>query len=123
MKVATAIILFFCVIIQNISKTIIVVNFERNREYIAANLCEKKAEPESCCEGSCQLKKQLERDDRNNGSTDNSKIKFEKSEYCDTGIKINLFYFQQNIRFSCQACENSTGIKSSPFRPPKSSIA
>ncbi len=49
---------------QNFSRVIILVNFKINQEYIAKNLCVNKEEPDSCCEGSCQLKKQLEEEDK-----------------------------------------------------------
>lgn len=31
--------------------------FKINQDYIAENLCEKRFEPKSCCEGSCTLRK------------------------------------------------------------------
>ncbi len=37
----------------------VLVNFKLNQDYIAENLCEKKDEPESCCEGSCHLTQEL----------------------------------------------------------------
>lgn len=121
MKLAAAIILSCCFVIQNISKTVIVLNFESNREYIAENLCENRDEPDSCCEGSCHLKKQLEQDDRANQSTDaQGKQKFEKSEYCDTGIRSKFALTMINIHF----CDNLSsllveGFTAKDFRPPR----
>jgi hypothetical protein len=47
-------------LLQSLGRTVILINFKINQAYIAANLCENKDEPESMCEGNCQLKKQIE---------------------------------------------------------------
>jgi hypothetical protein len=48
----------------------IVVYYECNKQYIAANLCENRTRPELNCCGKCYLKKQLVRAD--NGNQDNN---------------------------------------------------
>jgi hypothetical protein len=79
-------------LVQSISKTIIVMQFQANRKFIEKNLCIKRNESENCCKGGCQLKKQLDRDEKYQGSdSDKLKHKFEKDEFYNNafGIKIN----------------------------------
>ncbi len=49
---------------QNISKVVILVKFEMNREYIAKNLCEQKQVKGNCCKGSCKLNKDLKKEEK-----------------------------------------------------------
>jgi hypothetical protein len=58
--------LAWLVLLQTFSKTWIVVCFKLNEDYIAANLCEKKAVSRNNCQGKCQLKKQLEQTEAQN---------------------------------------------------------
>jgi hypothetical protein len=46
-----------CVLFQAVSKTVVAAYWTINRVSIAKNLCEKRFEKKSCCEGACQLKK------------------------------------------------------------------
>ncbi len=82
MKVFISIALVFSFLFQNISKLIIVVNFQINREYISKNLCVNRDKPKSCCEGKCELKKQLDEDDKKQNLPANTfKDKSEKQNY------------------------------------------
>ena len=49
--------LIACVMLQSFSKTVVAAYWSLNRTWIAQNLCEKRFEKKSCCEGACQLKK------------------------------------------------------------------
>jgi hypothetical protein len=49
----------FVILTQSVSKFIIVVNYQLNKDYIAANLCVNKKNLILCCKGKCYLKKQL----------------------------------------------------------------
>jgi hypothetical protein len=44
---------------QSISSLCVLISFFSQQDYIAANLCEKRAEPKSCCKGKCHLGKKL----------------------------------------------------------------
>lgn len=89
MKYFISILLVLSFITQNISKLIIVINFKINQEYIAKNLCEKKDEPESCCHGKCELKKELaEEDKKENLPATTFKDKFEKQNYYSPSISV-----------------------------------
>jgi hypothetical protein len=89
MKYFISILLVLSFLTQNISKLVIVINFRINQEYIAKNLCEKKDEPESCCHGKCELKKQLaEEDKKENLPATTFKDKFEKQNYYSPALNV-----------------------------------
>lgn len=64
MKRATIFVLVLATLMQVWSKPFILVNFWLNQDYIAANLCENKARPQLQCNGKCQLKKQMDNDEK-----------------------------------------------------------
>lgn len=47
------------ILLQTLYSSIILVNYQLNKEYIAKNLCENKNKPKMHCNGKCHLKKQL----------------------------------------------------------------
>jgi len=110
------------IVFQNVSKSIILVNFELNKEYISKNLCEKKNIKGNCCQGSCQLKKQLKKaDDHHNRQAPSTKGLEEIQLFGvlqPITLNVNLFV-QQSIQFSL-----TTSIPLKPvfsiFHPPKS---
>lgn len=56
--------LMFVFIFQIFSKTFIVADYYINKDFIATTLCINKDKPQLHCEGKCQLKKQLEKEDK-----------------------------------------------------------
>jgi len=59
MKAVFTYLVLFAFALQIGSRIYVLVDFKINQEYIAENLCEKKDEPESCCEGKCHLAEEL----------------------------------------------------------------
>lgn len=59
-KQFTAILLLFAITVQTFHKAIIVIDFYRNQEYIAKNLCENRFRPQLHCDGHCLLAKKLQ---------------------------------------------------------------
>ncbi|RZS72247.1 hypothetical protein EV199_4163 [Pseudobacter ginsenosidimutans] len=59
-KQFTAILLLFAITVQTFHKAIIVIDFYRNQEYIAKNLCENRFRPMLHCDGHCLLAKKLQ---------------------------------------------------------------
>lgn len=55
--------------ISQVSSTIILINYEINKEYISKNLCENRDKPEMDCCGKCVVKKDLEKDNAANKAT------------------------------------------------------
>lgn len=42
-------------------RLIVLIDWQMNQAYIAKNLCEKRNEVNSCCQGKCQLKKRIDK--------------------------------------------------------------
>jgi hypothetical protein len=88
-RTSAVIILILCFSLQNISKLIIVLNYHVNKDYISKNLCVNRDEPDSCCHGKCELKKELDEDDKRQNepaNNNNTKDKYEKEQYCQALI-------------------------------------
>jgi hypothetical protein len=62
MKYGILILLFVGLLLQSFSKSLIMLEFRVNRDYIAEVLCVNKDKPQLQCNGKCHLKKQLEKD-------------------------------------------------------------
>lgn len=55
---------------SSFNKAIVLLDYNMNKNYIAAELCEKRNIPKSCCQGKCFLKKQLQKEESpKNGQT------------------------------------------------------
>lgn len=66
---------------QSVAHLVVVGLFRLNREYIAKNLCENRKAPEKKCCGKCYLRKQLKKvNDTDEGSSNGSTLKIEKTE-------------------------------------------
>jgi hypothetical protein len=77
MKLLLVPILMLLTLIQSFSKWIILADFQANRAYIAATMCENRSRPQMKCGGRCQLMKKMAEDEKAaNNST--IKVKFEE---------------------------------------------
>lgn len=108
------------ILLQSFGKAYVVLCFEVKQEYIAKNLCVKKAEPDNCCKGHCYLAEQLEEEEEKEKSS--SPVKTENKQ--------EVQFFVQNIKFSFYT--DLLGMQTTPctsdfpqgslhsiFRPPK----
>lgn len=111
-------------VLQLGNRLYVLVNFQINKEYIAENLCEKKDEPESCCEGSCHLAKELVKIEKEKEQTPSkpSESKKEKSgEFNmfskELGVldRVNSF---MGIIGHDQNDQTLNGFLKLPFHPP-----
>jgi hypothetical protein len=82
LKTFASITLLICFSIQSISKLVIVLNYQINKDFISKNLCVNRDEPDSCCHGKCELKKQLDEDEKRQNDATTNKDKFEKEQLC-----------------------------------------
>jgi hypothetical protein len=103
MKRLFTILILFAVFVQMCSSFVIFLNYEINKDYIAKVLCENRNNPKKHCNGHCQLKKQLEKDEKQNQSPVNP-LK-EKNE-------VNV-YFENNPDFTFT--NSGTVISLPPF--------
>jgi hypothetical protein len=72
-KQITAILLLFAITVQTFHKAIIVIDFYRNQEYIAKNLCENRFRPQLHCDGHCLLAKKLQQAEKKEQRNSDSK--------------------------------------------------
>jgi hypothetical protein len=67
------------------NKTIALIDYQLNKNYIASTLCTNRNKPMSCCKGKCFLKKQMQKDeDQGKNGVPVSKDKFDVSLFCET---------------------------------------
>ncbi|HOS48425.1 MAG TPA: hypothetical protein PLG57_07290 [Bacteroidia bacterium] len=94
-----ALFLILAILTESVSRSIIVIDFELNRDYFAKELCVKKDIPDNCCKGSCALKKELKQEDER-----------EKSPAAGFSVKSEIVYFIQD-NFSFQFYPNASIVK------------
>lgn len=119
MKYFISIALVFSFLLQNVSKLIIVINFQINQEYIAKNLCVNRDKPDSCCEGKCELKKQLDEEDKKQELPANTfKDKFEKQNYYSPTMSVlNANSSEATPNFKYLSYITDSGLRQ-VFHPP-----
>lgn len=88
MKFFIPIVLLFSLLTQNVSKLIIVINYGINKEFISKKFCVNRDKPKSCCEGKCELKKQLDEEEKKENLPSGLKDKFEKQNYYSPEVKV-----------------------------------
>ena len=91
MKAITVPILIVLMATQAFSKWVMLLQFNWNREYIAANLCENKARLQSKCGGKCQLMKNIAKDEKENTTSQNGVGNSAFQEVLFTIHAVNLF--------------------------------
>lgn len=82
MKNAGIILLTLVFLVQTFRQPMVFLNYQINKEYIIAKLCENKDKPELKCHGKCHLKKKLDQ-------SDTSDTRDKKSS---DSIKTDLFF-------------------------------
>lgn len=63
------------IILSQVSSTVILLNYQVNKEYIAQNLCENRDKPDMDCCGKCVVKKELDKDSQQSKAPGNLKEK------------------------------------------------
>jgi hypothetical protein len=111
---------FAGILSQNINKIAILINFKINQEYIAENLCVNKDEPESCCEGKCQLEKELIKEEKKEKTPSAPNLKEKHEAFpCVLAVKKILFYNNKPSKhFTFYITNYSLAISNSIFHPP-----
>lgn len=94
-KVVNHIVCFVLVsvfLLQSLSKTIVVADYQINKEYIAKVLCVNKSKPKMHCNGKCHLKKELKKAEKKEQSPANPlNEKNEIQLFSQSTSTINLF--------------------------------
>jgi hypothetical protein len=122
MKYLFVILIVSGILMQNISKVIILINFHLNREYIAKNLCVQKEVEDNCCQGSCHLKEKLEEQDKKEQTpaVPNFKDKSETQLFYQKLLSLNVNALDlENILLVPYKETKTISFSVSVFHPPK----
>lgn len=113
------VILALLVFLSSASKTLLLVDFFINRNYIANNLCEKKELKNNCCKGYCHLTKQLKQEEKRESSNSviEQKVEFVSDSNLLEGLTF-FFFFIQKINH-IKIVSLSSGFLSNNFQPPR----
>lgn len=105
---------------QNMSKIVILVNFQRNREYIAKNLCVKKEIKGNCCQGGCHLTKELQKEEKKEAPANSFlKDKSEMTIFCQQIFRPNLLNSgTQQVHLTPYSERELQPVSFSIFHPP-----
>ena len=119
MKRFGAYIFFLTLIAHTFSQVMIIGEFMINQDFIAAELCENKEEPELECNGKCYLKKELKKDEERKQDEKTSKV--EVLLFCNCKI----IEIDTPIVFEIEKTETSvylnhllSGFETDVFHPP-----
>ena len=121
MRSFIALLLASAFLFQSTSKLFIVAHYALNKDFIAKNLCENKAKPQMHCNGKCHLKKQLQKEDKKEGSVPvSSKEKFEIQLFSEKQSILNSVTInsKQDASF-CYFFNIYNNHLSSVFHPPQ----
>lgn len=129
MKYIFSYLVLFAFVLQIGSRLAVLINFQVNKEYIVENLCENRDKPECCCEGSCQLAKELKKVEEAEGQTpaDADKTKKEESEnialYCNALLEPRSKFSQNIVLISEIQFKLCKGFGLETFHPPGNFIS
>ena len=119
MKTAVVSILILLLSIQTFSKWLIVIEFNLNKEFIAASLCENKAKPQLKCNGKCQLVKNLNEGEKESKPSLSLKLNFTDTYFADESINMTARIISlQNSFYSFHQTINIQRYNPSVFHPP-----
>jgi hypothetical protein len=121
MKNLFIILLSLGILFQSLNKGLIFVNFQVNKEYIAKNLCVKKAIQNNTCKGKCHLKKQLQEAEKKDQSPSQSSKQIEEFQiFCQQTLP---FQFNHELLINREYTLFTEGVTSSYsfsiFQPPR----
>src|SRR4051812_22236428 len=99
MKIAVSILLLMLISFQVMLKTFLVMDYNMNKGYIAANFCVNKAKPQMKCEGKCHLQKKITQSEEAEKTAIPSSIKEKETTFF-------LSWFTLTVPFSIQLTES-----------------
>lgn len=110
-------------LLQNFSRSLIVMQFKVNQSYIASALCENKDKPQMHCNGRCHLKKELDRDAQQDQNNNNNKEKYEVM-FVEAIQSFDAAPLPDQITFiSFYKAPHPDTLVSSVFHPPQSVVS
>lgn len=119
-KVYLLIILVLSLILQSLSKVIVISNYLLNKQEITLRYCENKAKPALRCQGMCHLKKQLAEENSKNtqGRTPGIEVSETVLFHVDVETLINLPLVTKWHRYCTCLSVETTSYANTIFHPP-----
>jgi len=115
----TALLLLISVVGSSFNKAIILLDYSINKSYIAAELCEKRNIPKSCCQGKCYLKKQLQKDeDGKNASSTARADEISIQWFCEELSSDSYFFPEKEVPFCDYLFKPYSTASTAVFHPP-----
>ncbi len=117
-KVPVSFLLILAVLLQTAASTFIVVRFEIRKNEIARTLCVMRADKNNKCHGSCQLRKQLAEQEREEKSLNIDQCKFEAtvSSSSETSPVMHAYFAKHFLVMRYMSWPS--GFLNGSFRPP-----
>jgi hypothetical protein len=121
LHISTAIYLVAIILVKMMAMPLSLMEYSLNQKFIAANLCENKANTEMHCAGKCFLKKKLARaNDSQDAQNTKGGFKIISVDYCESfdnpAFHLNAYVPQHSNHFPFVEFPNSN--LSPVFRPP-----
>jgi hypothetical protein len=91
-KIILCSVLISVLLLSQFNSSLILLNYQLNKEYIAQNLCENKDKPEMNCCGKCVVNKQLEKETQQKNKMNFTKEK-ETAKLVVRKLKLNDSFF------------------------------
>jgi hypothetical protein len=114
----TALLLLIVVTGSSFNKAIVLLDYSLNKNFIAAELCENRNMPKSCCQGKCFLKKQLQKEESAKNTSTSSKEEINIQWFCEEGSVNNYYSSSNDLLFADYLLKRYSVLLSSVFRPP-----
>ena len=114
------ILLSLSILILTSGKTLVLVNYVINKDYISKNLCVNKSKPKMKCNGKCHLMKELQKEEKKEQSPFGMKEKIEVQLFnslCSVSTSVLSFV---KIKHTTIYSQNYSSLNSaSIFHPPQ----
>jgi hypothetical protein len=111
--------LTFAVLLSGASKTLLLLDFFVNRDYIANNICEKKETKDNCCRGYCHLTKQMKQDEKREPSNTINDLKTEIASTTLALIDLKFYFFFIQRLNHLEMISLSIGFLNREYQPPR----
>jgi len=109
---------FLAVLAETFSKDLIVAHFYLNRAYITRNFCENRDKPQLHCNGKCQLRKKLQKENKQEKAIFQND-KHDITLFCEADVILPVFavYFSPQKYFTYNV-KRKINFSSAIFHPP-----
>ena len=118
-KLIFSFLLIMVFLIESISRSILLLDYELRQDYFATVLCEKKEVPNNTCQGGCHLNKELKaQDEQERKQGISPQVKFELNSLAPHVPFLTIFDNSIDINFPPFKSIGYLSVSFIDFRPP-----